>query len=78
MDVLDAIEQMLAKAGKSKSALAESLGRSRQSIYNMFRDKADVRVDTLANMADFLGYELVLRSKDDEIIITPRQEDKEQ
>lgn len=77
MDVLDAIEQMLTKAGKSKAGLAESLGRSRQSIYNMFRDRADVKVDTLARMAEYLGYKLILKSKDDTIEIVPRKEDEQ-
>lgn len=78
MDVLDAIQKMLSDSGTSQNALAEHLGRSRQSIYNMFRTKADVRVDTLARMAEYMGYELVLRSKDETIEVTPRPDDSEQ
>ena len=74
MDVLDAIQKMLNESGKSQNALAEHLGRTRQSISNMFRTKADVRVDTLARMAEFMGYKLILKSKDDTIEIVPRKE----
>lgn len=74
MDVLDAIQRMLSESGKSRNALAEHLGRTRQSISNMFRTKADVRVDTLSKMAEFMGYKLILKSKDDTIEIAPRKE----
>lgn len=77
MDVLDAIQKMLNESGKSQNALAEHLGRTRQSISNMFRTKADVRVDTLAKMAEFMGYKLLLKSKDDTIEIAPRKEDEQ-
>ena len=77
MDVLDAIQKMLNESGKSQNALAEYLGRARQSISNMFRTKADVRVDTLARMAEFMGYKLLLKSKDDTIEIVPRKEDEQ-
>ena len=77
MDVLDAIQKMLNESGKSQNALAEHLGRTRQSISNMFRTKADVRVDTLARMAEFMGYKLLLKSKDDAIEIVPRKEDEQ-
>ena len=77
MDVLDAIQKMLNESGKSQNALAEHLGRTRQSISNMFRTKADVRVDTLARMAEFMGYKLLLKSKDDTIEIVPRKEDEQ-
>ena len=78
MDVLDAIQKMLNDSGTSQIALAEHLGRSRQSISNMFRTKADVRVDTLVKMAEFMGYKLILRSKNDTIEIAPREDKREQ
>ena len=44
----------------------------------MYRTKADVRVDTLVKMAEFMGYKLILRSKNDTIEIAPREEKREQ
>lgn len=67
MEVLDAIDTMLEESGETKAGLASSLGRSRQSIYNMYQKKTDVRCGTLIAMAQHMGYEVVLRKGDDEI-----------
>lgn len=72
MDVLDALTYMLEKSGKSKAEVAESIGRLPNSVYNMFSRKTDVRVDTLAAMAECMGYELILRNGEDEVKVTPR------
>lgn len=76
MDVLDAIEKMLKDTGKTKAGLASDLGRSKQSVTNMFAKGTDVYTDTLANMAKSMGYDLILRSKDKEIVITPRSKEQ--
>lgn len=67
MEVLDAIDMMLEKSGETKAGLASSLGRSRQSIYNMYQKKTDVRCGTLIAMAQHMGYEVVLRKGNEEI-----------
>ncbi len=67
MEVLDAIDAMLAESGETKAGLASSLGRSRQSVYNMYQKRTDVRCATLVAMAEHMGYEIVLRKGDREI-----------
>ena len=73
MEVLDAIEAMLAESGETKAGLASSLGRSRQSIYNMYQKRTDVKCATLLAMAEHMGYELVLRKGEDEISLSAAQ-----
>lgn len=75
MDILSAIEEMQTKTGTSQASLADALGRTRQSLSNMFRNKTDVRVGTLVEMARAMGYDLVLRKGGDEIEITPKCKD---
>ncbi len=67
MEVLDAIDAMLEESGETKAGLAASMGRSRQSIYNMYRKRTDVKCATLIAMAHHMGYEVVLRKGGGEI-----------
>lgn len=72
MNVLDAINAMLSQSGTSKAALAAALGRSRQSVGNMFVKGTDVYVDTLIKMADYMGYEVVLRKEGESMVLTAK------
>ncbi len=71
MNTLDAITKMLTTSGTSKAALGAALGRSRNSIYNMYQKGTDVKAETLVRMADAMGYELILRGHGEEIPIDP-------
>lgn len=73
MEVLDAIDAMLEESGETKAGLAASLGRSRQSIYNMYQKRTDVKCGTLVAMARHMGYEVVLRKGDGEIMLSAEQ-----
>lgn len=81
MDVLDAINTMLEKSGKSRAELADAVGRTKQALTNMFYKKTDVQTNTLTKMANAMDYELALLPKgeaskvDGSLVITPRKED---
>lgn len=69
MQPIEALEHIISESGVPVSTVAAGIGRSRQSLYNMFRDKADYRISTLAQIADQVGYEVVLRGPEGEIVI---------
>lgn len=69
MDTLDAIKRMLEGSGMTAAALAKAVGRSRNSIYNMFSGKTDVRVGSLVDMAKATGYEIIARGHGEELVI---------
>ncbi|BAK45560.1 plasmid maintenance system antidote protein [Eggerthella sp. YY7918] len=73
MNVLDAINTMLGDTSTTKTSLAQSLGRSKQSISNMFAKKTDVYTDTLIKMADHMGYKLILENGENRIVLTARE-----
>lgn len=59
------------------ASLAGALGRSRNSIYNMFSYGTDVRAGTLSSMAQHMGYELVLRNGDEELVVSAPEKSTE-
>lgn len=61
MNVTEAIEKMLEISKMRKATLASRLGRSRQSVYNMFRQNPDLKTSTLLSMARVMGFQVVLR-----------------
>lgn len=71
MKLRDAIERMMKRSRYNASQLSVALGKNRTFISTSFSKGAVHRVDTLARMADIMGYKVVLKSADDEIVIDP-------
>ena len=64
MEPIAAIDQMLTNSGVSRNKFALSIGRKRQSVYNMFRDNSDVRMSTMLGACACAGYKMLLVSED--------------
>lgn len=67
MQALDAINHMAETSGKSIAAVAEDIGRSRNSLYNMFMKRSDPRTGTLVRIARACGYSVVLEGHGERI-----------
>ena len=77
MTPLDAITKMLETSGMTKYALAGHLGRSSNSVYNMFRGSNNVRMNTMLGTCEATGFRMVLINDDGvEIVVElPQKED---
>ncbi|RVU97042.1 XRE family transcriptional regulator [Coriobacteriales bacterium OH1046] len=60
MDANAAIKRMMDATGTSGVSLSAAIGRDRNAVSTMFSRKSVPRVDTLAKMARFMGYRMVL------------------
>lgn len=67
MDALEAIRHMSEQSGASMAAIARELGRSKNSMYNMFAKGSDPRTSTLVEVARACGYSLVLEGRGERI-----------
>ena len=66
------IQHMIATSGTNASRLALDLGKSRGYISEMVARNKNVGASTLAESAGEMGYELLLRGHDEEIVIDGR------
>jgi IS30 family transposase len=74
MDPTEALKRMVALSGKSNREISRDLGRAESFVSATLARGARPRIDTYARMAEVCGYELVLRSKEDVISLTPQVE----
>lgn len=71
MKTSEAIRHMIDESGISCRSLSASIGRSPTFVSTTLAKDSTPRADTLAAMADAMGYELVLRGRGEEIRIDP-------
>lgn len=69
MNTLDAIQHMIDVSGMPKSELSRRMGKARTFVSTTLFRRSIPRADTLAEMAQRMGYSLVLRGHDEEIVI---------
>lgn len=77
MTFVEAIESCIAKRGMNKSKLAEKMGMKRpQVLVNQMSRKNGMRTDTFLEIAEALGYDVVLKDKisGEEIVVTAEEE----
>ena len=72
MDTTQAIKQMMQDGGTTATQLSLGLGKHRNFVTTTFAKGSTPRADTLAKMAEVMGYERVLRKpgERDGIVIT--------
>ena len=67
-----AIDFIMAENRVTKKALADKMGYASQSaVYNLFSRKNAIRLDIFLRLAAALGYQVILRSDEEEIPIEP-------
>ena len=71
MKTIEAIQQMIDSSGVNASQLSTRMGKHRNFVASTIYNGSTPRTDTLAHMADIMGYELVLRGHGEEIPIDP-------
>lgn len=71
MNTDKAINTMLDKSGMSRRKVSSAIGRHPNFLTVTLQKESIPRVDTLAALANAMGYELVLRGHGDEIVIDP-------
>lgn len=67
----EAIRHMIDETGMTCRSLSALIGRSPTFVSTTLSKGSTPRADTLAAMADAMGYELVLRGAGEEIRIDP-------
>ena len=65
----DAIKDIMRKKQITQQILAEMIGYKGQSSIQQALGRDSMKIETLVRMAEGLGYELVLRSAEDEYVI---------
>lgn len=77
MDVLSALKKAITHSGISNYDLSKALGKTPAYVSVIFSRGSVPKTDTFAKIADAAGYDLLLRSRDDEIeiVIDPPFED---
>ena len=73
MQANDVLKEMIVRRGLSTIKASELFGRSRGYVNRMYAAHSANKTSTLAELADKLDFELILRDKltGDEIIIDP-------
>ena len=72
MKLLAAITKMLDSSGMNAMKLANAIGCTHATIFDLFSSKRDdVKAEELVSMAAAMGYEVVLRGHGEEIRIDP-------
>lgn len=69
MDPTDALKRMVKMSGKPSSQVARELGRAESFVRATISQGTRPRVDTFVEIARACGYEVVLRSVDDEFTL---------
>lgn len=77
MEPKDVLPELVGGSGKSMMSLSLALGRSRNYITQLIQQGSISQVDTVADVADVCGYDLVLRRRSDgeEMLIDPPSKD---
>ena len=63
MDTTQAIKKMMQESGTTATQLSLGLGKHRNFVTTTFAKGSTPRADTLAHMADVIGYDLGLRKR---------------
>lgn len=71
MNTREAIEHMMRKSRYNGSQLSLAMGRNRNFLSTTFAKGSIPRVDTLAKMAEIMGYTIILENNGDRIEIDP-------
>ena len=73
MEPIDVLPTIVRGSGRSMQSMSLQLGRSRNYITQTIQNLSVSKVDTVAEIADVCGYDLLLRKRDDgsEIVIDP-------
>lgn len=69
MKIYEAIDRMLETSGETKAGVSGALGKHRNYLSSTIYQKAVPKTDTMAEIANAMGYELVLRGHGEEIVI---------
>lgn len=76
MESIEAIKYMINKRGSSARAVSIRLDRAPTFLGSSFSHGSTPRIDTMANIAEILGYKLVLKDNTEEIELTPTKKEK--
>lgn len=71
MEAKEAIKRMMKSKRYSARALSMAIGKDPNAVSTMFSRNSKTRVDTLAKMADVLGYKLQLTDGNETLAIDP-------
>ena len=77
MSARAAMVRIVDTSGMSRRQLSVSMGRYPQYLNQKVNDKQTPKADTLAEVAQVCGYELLLRNDETEIIIDPPDKEDE-
>ena len=71
MQVIDAIKQMLTTAHWTRNGVSAAMGRSRNFLQILIDRGTTPKTDTLARIANVMGYKLILEGHGEKIEIDP-------
>lgn len=71
MDAADILRHMVAKSGKSYRQIAREIGRSDSFVSATIAQGSRPRMDTFASIAEVCGYQVVLKSKEEQLDLVP-------
>ena len=72
MQVRQAIDAMLETTDSTMTGVSKAMGRSRNFLHVSLNDKKSIpQVDTLARIAETMGFELVLEGHGERFVIDP-------
>jgi DNA-binding phage protein len=69
MDARSAVAHVVSKSGKTARAVSIEMGLTKNFITNTVARRSAPRLDTFARIAKVCGYEVVLRSSEEEVTI---------
>ncbi len=77
MSARAAMVRIVDTSGMSRIALSKQLGHGATYLTTKIQSRQSPKTDTLAEVAQVCGYELLLRGRDTEIIIDPPDKETE-
>lgn len=77
MQSKEALRTIVRESGQTLRSISTTIGRSQNYMAATVQNDSAPKADTIAEIADACGYDLLLRKRDDgsEIIIDPRERD---
>ena len=68
MDAKELIQMMMEDSGIGSNELSRAMGKSNGFISATLSKNSTPRLDTFAKMADIMGFEVVIKKKNEEIV----------
>ena len=72
MDANEVIRRMLRMSGKSNRQVSREIGKAESFVSASLSQGVRPRIDTFAHIAEACGYEVLVRSREDVILLTPQ------